>query len=442
MPSKIESTIPHIPAWKKLGLKLKSAKDEEPIVNDSQLSAHLENRKKRPLEETTHEPTSTPPAQLSKRPKKASSTPKSPKVDTPIPSTSTIPPFNPSPPSTPAPPKRKSVSFTPETKTTDGDSIKALYNTWLASQKATDPTFNPASISDSLKAVQPAQLHPTTSPTPTPPKSKKKARKSPTNLTSSQKDPPQPQTQHPALSYLTTHHTDPQSWKFSKNHQTHLLKHLFSPTHIPPPHNQALHSYLLGLRGLSARARLRATALEIRKRDEEEVAGMESPDLRRRYYEQAVGVFREKLRQGEWAREEEGELEVEEEWKERVERRRRAEVVLWAVGETEEEVGARKDGKGALDTGSEGRAMGTTGNAEVPKGKAKRKRKRRTEVPDDDTSSSSESSSGSSSSSEDGKEKSTGRSEGKKDESSDSSSSESGGSGADSEDSSSESGSD
>ena len=259
--------------------------------------------------------------------------------------------------------KGKSVSFTPDTKTNDGDSVKGLYKTWIAKQIATDPSFDPSAVSPALRSIIPSTVASLESTSPTIPTStsnsesatrdnKKLTKKKKTRLpkTSSGSGPSR---FDPVLTYLTTHHTSPQTWKFSKPHQNQILKHLFSLKHIPPSYNPALLPYIRGLKGTSARLRIRNEALAIREEDKKwltseppESERMENETAaqcnarRRRDYEAEVARIKRALEEQEDEREErESELLGEhEEWEERLQKRRRAEVVLWGVGEAEDEV--------------------------------------------------------------------------------------------------------
>ena len=429
----------HIPAWKKLGLKLKNAKDEpgptsnptaahEPgssrkrnVVDDG----HAENRaKKAKKSEKTR---SDPPVALvngndqkddiSAVVTQEQSRPLDPE-STPIPATPTVR-------------KRKSVSFAPDAKTVDGDSTKDLYDRWLASQKVTDAAFDPTKTAPALKIHSPitkkSQIPPTTSPLAEAinvqkgkkKKKKKKKRKAKSKsttlkpeqlLTSTSQPRPGPSETatdtdarpHPALLYLTEHHTSPSTWKFSKNHQTHLLKNLFSLDRVPSSYESALQAYLSGLKGASARQSLREAALRIREEDSmwlsDIIAKGRGPGWeakrKREQYERAWKREKDRLEEIEDLREwEEGREEFE--WKAR--KRRRAEQVLGAIGEVETQstgsvktLTTRKPGTGARKR--QGEASAGEG-PQVP-AKKKRKRKRRTTgVPDDDDSSSSSSSS-------------------------------------------------
>ena len=258
--------------------------------------------------------------------------------------------------------KGKSVSFTPDTKTGDGDSVKGLYKTWIAKQIATDPSFDPSTVSPALRSIIPSTVASLDSPSPvtstspsnsdpTARDNQKPTKKKKTRLpkTSSGSDPSR---FDPVLTYLTTHHASPESWKFSKPHQNQILKHLFSLRHIPPSYDSALLPYIRGLKGASARSRVRKAALAVREEDDKWLAfePLESEKMenetaaqcnarRRRDYEAAVARIKQTLEEREDKREErDAELLGEnEEWEQRCRKRRRAEIVLWGVGEEEEE---------------------------------------------------------------------------------------------------------
>ena len=273
--------------------------------------------------------------------------------------------------------KGKSVSFTPDTKTTDGDSVKGLYKTWIAKQIATDPSFNPSTVSPALRSIIPSTVAPRDSPSPitTTSTSKSESTTKDNKTPTKRKKTRLPKTSsgsgpsrfNPVLTYLTTHHTSPQTWKFSKPHQNQILKHLFSLKHIPRSYDPALLPYIRGLKGTSARSRIRKEALAVREEDKKwlasEAAGTEKMEnetaaqcnvRRRRDYEAAVARIKQALEDQEDKREAlESELLGEnEEWEERCQKRRRAELVLWSVGEEEDEVA-----ESHTPVGSNGRHM-------------------------------------------------------------------------------------
>lgn len=261
----------HVPAWKKLGLKLKYAQEEsEPITR---YVPDTVNEKKRKFPSDTDAP---PPFGSAKNQSKKTkvealgSTVDSSNHDAPQPS----PGETRSLPDEETPSRlsgtRKSVSFTPDTKTTDGDSVKQLYKTWLSSHLARDPSFDPSVANSALQVITSSSNLEQKS-TPTTGKAKKpKGSKRLKNLQNSngQRAGESPSLPHQAtLDYLHTYYTSPSSWKFSKSRQTQLLRHLFSPGFVPPSYDLALKAYLSGLQGEGAKARLRTTAQKIQAVD-------------------------------------------------------------------------------------------------------------------------------------------------------------------------------
>lgn len=73
----------------------------------------------------------------------------------------------------------------------------------------------------------------------------------------------------PALTYLRQWHIARQSWKFNKNHQTLLIKYLFDAEKVPSPDILIFYQYIRDLKGF-VRTRLRETAQEIKKQDMEQ----------------------------------------------------------------------------------------------------------------------------------------------------------------------------
>ena len=428
MPSTVETVETvrrHIPAWKKLGLKLKNANDEAAYVNESQVSS--ENRVRKPptedqVEQALMTPSSTRPAKKSKTSspdlKKSTSTAdqKDNQLDSlPILQEKTALPLALQKAFIS---KRKSVSFTAQPKVEDGDSVKDLHNSWLVSQLASDPSFDP--LKPGGTALKPITAVSSVNPTPnvtsasnTTSKKKRKKSKS-TSLLKKSKAPSitvstvNQSSNKATLDYLKAYHTNRSNWKFSKARQTHLLRSLFPSAGtlqtIPSSHLPALQAYLSGLEGQSARSRLREQALTMREEDkkwlDEEMEAVESKERRREEYLKELERVKEALEREEDEREDLEKLENPQ-WRARMVRRKTAEVVLWSLGEK----GSSEETKGVKDKTVTAKAIGAVAVPQVTgqkrplgkNGKPKRKRKRRTTgVPDDETSSSSSSSSSSS----------------------------------------------
>ncbi|KAK4219753.1 hypothetical protein QBC37DRAFT_409685 [Rhypophila decipiens] len=99
----------------------------------------------------------------------------------------------------------------------------------------------------------------------------------------------------PALAYLRQWHTDRQSWKFNKNHQTLLIKYLFDPEKIPSADISTFYLYIRDLKGF-VRTRLRETAQEIKKQDMEQgaeafPASTKNKETKQKEYEAALSDF-------------------------------------------------------------------------------------------------------------------------------------------------------
>jgi len=368
-----EPTSSHIPAWKKLGLKLKFAKEEpDDDVKHQDTRDESANSKRRKLADVSNPasietiPTETPLKKLKRTKTKKDKTALAPNGDDLSAANGDEAVTSPVADLVTPRANRKSVSFTPETKTQDGEGVKQLYNTWFDKQIALDPSFDPTSVSPALRSIEAttttsdeaashlklastAKVTSDSLPSAKKPKKTKREKILKKPDKSSRIPPPSP---HPALTYLTTHHTFPTTWKFSKPHQNHLLKHLFSFDHIPTSYDSALLRYLRGLQG-SARSRIRQEALAIRSGDAKWLSSepIESEKMdqetdaqciarRKRDYDAAVARIKQQLRDIEDEREDKeyemlGEKEA---WEQRARKRRRAETVLWGVGEEEEVV--------------------------------------------------------------------------------------------------------
>jgi hypothetical protein len=291
---------------------------------------------------------------------------------------------------------RKSVSFTPDTKTTDGDSVKQLYKNWINSQLASDPSFDPSALQIITPGVSQKAKKP---------KGPKKS-KAPSQQTKESSSLPHQAT----LNYLDTYYTSPSSWKFSKSRQTHLLRNIFSPNFIPPSYDPALKAYLSGLQGEGAKTRLREMARKIRAEDFQVPEYWDLDEARARGikedYEREKRRHKDRLKSSLKANEEEEEKEgkekedpvTREELENKIAARRMADIVLWSIGdEPDPEVKPHtKDTEDKIAT-----ADNTSTNPPL-NGRKFRKRKhklRATDLSDDESIGSSSSSSSNSNSS-------------------------------------------
>ncbi|KAE9378082.1 hypothetical protein N431DRAFT_329583 [Stipitochalara longipes BDJ] len=241
MPSAtVHNELAHIPAWRRLGLKLKSQTS----------SAQIESPKRK-REDT-----------IDKGPAKRTK-----KVFESIPQA----------PVTPLLIRKKSVTFTPETKVDDGDSIKQLFNSWVAEQKSQDSSFQlqnsqPALTTSELSIVEEqidTSLDEKERRTKRVKKPKQEKEKTSNSAKPSKIVKPASISSRPYLLYLRQYHESRDTWKFNKNHQTHLLKHVFDTDIIPSDHAHLICPYVRGLQG-GIRTRLRDAALAIKVEDQEQ----------------------------------------------------------------------------------------------------------------------------------------------------------------------------
>lgn len=266
---------------------------------------------------------------------------------------------------------RKTVSFTSDTKIEDGDSSKTLIADWEAQYDqpsfSADPPKNPEPLMKKVSTSKLSKSRPAT------------------------KKPPA------ALEYLTNFRESKARWKFNKSREIWILKHLFSIHNIPPSYDICLSQYLKGMKSSSARSRIRQTAEEIVRKDQEQQldyvvladredsacrtgelpVDMEDPERRRAYYEDSVRRYKRKVEQHL-----DGVAAEELSWvsPERLAKRRRAEIILWAVrlSPSSTEATQPSDTTISVQSSSSNGSSGT-GNG-VQTRNVPRKRKNRTSV--------------------------------------------------------------
>lgn len=431
IPPQNQTVEKHIPAWKKLGLKLKYAKEElSPVAIPIGILSTAVNEKKRKL--PLEIPADTP---ISKKPKKSKPKSKTSEKDTTTDSTSSPQPLESSYHSavTPRESKQRSVSFTPATKAHDGEGLREYIKRWSAShpERAENWKAREAGYFQAESGVQ-AEREGSAVETKRKKKKKKKSKSTTFPLTPAwrAKIPKEPGSgptgtqpaPSKALQYLEHHQTYSSTWKFSKSRQNCLFRSLFSLLEIPSSYDSALLAYLRGLsRTAAATVRVRNLALEVRKGDEE---WTKTEEGQQDGYARAVEKMRARLRKGnleDLDMEEGQEDEVKRRrWEEKLKKRRRAEVILFAVGDrtdppplapTSVSIAAIKPTKTYLNGTSTLLSTTTTTTTNKPRphpaavtttafGKPKRKRKVRTLASSDSSSPSSESSSSSESKSE------------------------------------------
>ncbi|KAI6248105.1 hypothetical protein HI914_03669 [Erysiphe necator] len=272
MPSTLPNKPFHIPAWRRIGLKLKMPQVQtyslDTVISEDislkrkavllDCSDEKENKKTKTVIDNTHQ--------------------KLHEFTTPNAST------------------KKSVTFTPETKVEDGDSIKKLSNTWITQQKSLhqpNSLFKPhkaldIKIDEIILKKKRKELK----------KAKKKPKLKDNNASKQEKSQnnSEPTNKIPSfLSYLREYHESKETWKFKKNHQTHLLQHIFDKDRVPSGYAHLIYAYVRGLRG-QVRTRLRDAAITVKVDDQEKgVGGFPSeildPDMRQKEYEAAIADY-------------------------------------------------------------------------------------------------------------------------------------------------------
>ncbi|KAJ4350352.1 uncharacterized protein N0V89_008973 [Didymosphaeria variabile] len=163
-----------------------------------------------------------------------------------------------------SPPKtdrRKSVTFTPDTKASDGNSASNYFKQWVAEQKGSDADFTPAEVAQFAK---PPEVHIANSnPSSTLPLK--------ATTTGKKKDPSR------YLNYLAQYYQDRANWKFNKATQNDVLENSLNIFRIPEEYSDALLEYVRGLKGAGVIDRLRERCMKTidEVNEEESKAGMD-----------------------------------------------------------------------------------------------------------------------------------------------------------------------
>lgn len=218
--------------------------------------------------------------------------------------------------------KKKRVSFGPGTKEFDGDS----------ESESDDVDSNDAAATDGAEADTEDAGDKTAEEMKQRKREKKKQRKDGTASAEA------PIHETPILSYLSHYHRARATWKFQKNRETNLFKHLYSLEHVPSKYNTSLLAYMQGLKGDAAKERMSNAAREVIKADmdldkpkEDEEGETQEPSTSPEYLE-AINAFRECLPKGDedldnvnFGEKLEGDVQK------RLPKRQRAELVFFAV---------------------------------------------------------------------------------------------------------------
>ncbi|EER37186.1 conserved hypothetical protein [Histoplasma capsulatum H143] len=379
-----------IPAWKKLGLQLKNATTSV-IETDAALSV-IENTsfqskgtKKRPLTSESEESNGKKPRveivtidEKTKRENtKENTNDKTPKNKATNPElklsleSSSVENQDNKPLSKPKSKKRKSVSFAEDTKLEDGDgNVELELENEHEDAREPSPAVARKAEKKKLKREQRAKNRPdSTSNAPL---------------------------IDPTLQYLTLYHKSRAQWKFQKNRETHLLKHALLVDRIPSTYNASLATYLAGIKSEGAKKRVAEAAVEAIKADDADVdsgengGGGGSDASEKDRYRNSISSFRKRLVglvaadphswEGDMVGDEATDLNAD--WLKKLERRRRAELVLHFVG-----------GSVPAAEAAELQAESRPGVSEKKKQKKQKRKKNRTNAIEDTSSSSSSSSS-------------------------------------------------
>lgn len=349
--------VSRTPAWKKLGLKLKFAKEacdevkglekqvNGTIYNKSEdhvapgqkkkRKSTLEQRDKTTSKKQKHDdqPSAAKDADL-----KTTAEPKATKSKKSKPLATAVPEIAQDKPKRRA---KKSVSFVDGTKETDGADLQLMSDsegvTLTAEQKKAEKRR----------------------------KKDQRSKASSTPSTSSDR----------LLEYLSTFHHARAQWKFQKNRETAVLKHALSVERIPSSHNQVLAAYLSSLKSAAAKDRVAQAAKKAAEEDRKDASEQETE------YMETVRSYKTRLpTEDDDAEDDAVETVTDSAQIKRLERRKRAELVYFAVtGQTIREVVTTSSSEGAA--------------------KPKPKRKTRTAVIEEDSSSSDSDSEGDSDSS-------------------------------------------
>jgi hypothetical protein len=313
------SSMPdRIPAWKRLGLKLKNAKEiQGGIVAPTDGASLKELKRSLPdthlalaseLWESWVEP-------VTKRRRLGSDTTESVRSNGSLNRTSNVV-------STSQSAKlKKRVSFTAETKLEDGG--KELIADWehddyaYYEQKAADNDAKEALrvASDIQNKPHKSSTHP----------------QKPSDIPRKSKD---------ALEYLNSYCRSRRSWKFNKNREVWILRHILSSDDIPTSFDIALASYVHGLGSRQARLRLlnqcqEALGKQVPEEPPRDETGsdsgyMEDPNRRKAYHDDAVKRFKRSL-EDHLDHEQRKADEDDPDYQRWLSRRRRVELLLWAV---------------------------------------------------------------------------------------------------------------
>ena len=248
MSAAIAPTSSHIPAWKKIGLRLKNPEPEgssyapitfpraDPPNGESRIANPRKAKRKSRSEQLTEDS-----QRATKRSRNVDAS-----VEPLVATTQSI--------VGPNVERRKSVTFSADTKQEDGDSIAHLKQQIAAVEERSVDSAN-----------QREQEHEEEQ---KPGSTKARAKKKRKQTKLKEDDRLTPHSPQPYLEYLENYHKSRDTWKFSKPLQIQLFKHVLCLDLVPSSYDSALISYLKGLQSAGASERLRDQASKIREADE------------------------------------------------------------------------------------------------------------------------------------------------------------------------------
>lgn len=162
---------------------------------------------------------------------------------------------------------RKSVTFTPETKEDDGESSNFMQDKW--DEEARNDQINDflAREAEDAEAAANSQISlgknfsdssERTAGERKPKREKKERQILPERPTADLgvHQPKSTRKSKDALEYLQQYQSSRSTWKFNKNREVWLLKHILSKADIPSSHESALFDYISGMKSENAKRRL------------------------------------------------------------------------------------------------------------------------------------------------------------------------------------------
>jgi hypothetical protein len=358
----------HVPAWKRLGLKLKNSQpaggiSDSPTPKETTVD-HLSKKRKASdivgASRPSHDQSGTPYARSDSR--------------------HANPQFKERPLK-----RKKSVAFVDGTKHQDGDANEKLLEDYLAQQKGGKNQFSKSEIAH---FTAPVKVHPANQP-PTKVNGKTETavnndrRQNQKDLKRRAEANTQPLQDSAYISYLKEYRSARATWKFNKNHQKKLLDNLFNTYRLPTDLDDALSSYLLGLQGEAARKRLAESAEKIISETNglegaEEITGMPASFNIKEAKDKALKA---QLKQTKsiLRNQEAAETAYSDEHQEKLRKRKRAALVLQSL---------RAYPSPSSDASQDNVAIGSRTHEDIERPakrkKVRRSMKMRTGVPDDD----------------------------------------------------------